>query len=481
MKTRNCFTIIFTLMIMCFSLSTVSASTYSIDFDPNSTHTDKSLTVAGQTITYREYANIPYVKYPVDTTHEVMNIYVPLAYYSNGTINGYTKDTAPIFMPNGVGGYMAGTQKTPGSATDTSPNATFVALSKGYLVAAPAIRGSNSTVNGQYNGRAPSLIVDYKAAVRYLRYNDAKMPGNAEKIISNGISAGGALSTLIGATGNNQDYEPYLTALGAANVRDDIFAVSAYCPITNLDNADAAYEWLWNGMTGYNNMGVAGTLTNDQITASNELKAMFPAYLNSLGLRAKYGTPLTLDKNGNGPFREYVKSYLIASAQKALDSGTDLSSKTWVKISGKTVKDIDWDGYRNDIGRLKAAPSFDYFDVSAFENKEFGTVLDDGRHFTKFGYLHNTASTNSIADAQIVKMMNPMNYICTTGTTTAKYWRIRHGEADRDTSLAISVMLATKLQNNGIDVDYFMPWAIPHTGDYDLTDLFTWMDKVCKK
>jgi len=72
--------------------------------------------------------------------------------------------------------------------------------------------------------------VDLKAAVRYLRYNDKAMPGNAEKIISNGTSAGGAMSSLLGATGNNSDYEPYLQEIGAADARDDIFAASCYCP-----------------------------------------------------------------------------------------------------------------------------------------------------------------------------------------------------------------------------------------------------------
>jgi acetyl esterase/lipase len=36
--------------------------------------------------------------------------------------------------------------------------------------------------------------VDLKAAVRYLRYNDRIMPGDAEKIITSGTSAGVSLS-----------------------------------------------------------------------------------------------------------------------------------------------------------------------------------------------------------------------------------------------------------------------------------------------
>ena len=127
-----------------------------------------------------------------------------------------------------------------------TPNAMLVALSKGYVVVSPGARGRT-----QKQGKAPAAIVDLKVAVRYLRFNDARMPGDAEKIISNGTSAGGALSVLLGASGNSADYEPYLKALGAADARDDIFAVSAYCPISILERADAAYEWQFNGVNDY--------------------------------------------------------------------------------------------------------------------------------------------------------------------------------------------------------------------------------------
>lgn len=63
--------------------------------------------------------------------------------------------------------------------------------------------------------------------MRYLKHNDAAMPGDANRIISNGTSAGGALSVLLGASANQPDDEPYPRALGAAEAPDDIFAVSA--------------------------------------------------------------------------------------------------------------------------------------------------------------------------------------------------------------------------------------------------------------
>ena len=73
-------------------------------------------------------------------------------------------------------------------------------------------------------------------------------------MLSFGTSAGGALSALAGATGNHPDYEPYLREIGVAEERDDIFAASCYCPIHNLENADAAYEWMFGGENEYRKM-----------------------------------------------------------------------------------------------------------------------------------------------------------------------------------------------------------------------------------
>ena len=62
----------------------------------------------------------------------------------------------------------------------------------------------------------------------------------------------------------------------------------------------------------------------------------------------------------------------------------------------------------------------------------------------------------------------------------ATYWRIRHGASDRDTAFAIPMILAMSLQNQGKQVDFAYPWGIGHAGDYDLDELFAWIDQICK-
>jgi acetyl esterase/lipase len=193
------FLIVLTLLVA--SWTTVYAE-YSLVFDPSICTSETYTTADGQTIYYRACLNIVYVSNPVDTTYQKMNIYVPEAYYyKGGSINGYTAKTAPIFFPMTVGGYNPG----PPATIETS-NTVQQALLRGYVVAAPGARGrTNTDPSGLYNGKAPACIVDVKAAVRYLRYNDKIMPGDTKKIIPNGTSASGALSSLLGATGNNKE------------------------------------------------------------------------------------------------------------------------------------------------------------------------------------------------------------------------------------------------------------------------------------
>lgn len=112
------------------------------------------------------------------------------------------------------------------------------------------------------------------------------------------------------------------------------------------------------------------------------------------------------------------------------------------------------------------------------ENELFGTPDTKYRHFTAFSKEHS-AVNGELADGQQIKMMNPMNYIADDKAVKAEHFRIRHGAIDRDTSLAISAMLTASLENHGVDVELQYPWGMPHAGDYDLEELFAWIDKIC--
>ena len=53
---------------------------------------------------------------------------------------------------------------------------------------------------------------------------------------------------MLGASGDSPMYDKYLSELGAADASDAILAVAAYCPITDLENADRVYEFVFGGL-----------------------------------------------------------------------------------------------------------------------------------------------------------------------------------------------------------------------------------------
>ena len=477
----------------------------SLDFDVKN-YESRSSTIDNKEIKYRAFEYIPYVANPIDIDQQYMNIYVPEEYFNNGTVNGYNTQTAPIFMPNAVGGYMPSQAMAP-KVENGKPNSVLYALSRGYVVASPATRGrTNKASDGNFIGKAPAVIVDLQAATAYLHANNAAIPGNANRIITNGTSAGGALSLLQGATGNSSDFQPYLQALGAATAPTNVYAVSAYAPITNLDAADMAYEWSYSGITSFNkvSMGqgelpqanVGGTavppkrtmqrvnLNADDLAYSNLLKERFPDYVNNLQLHDSMGRILKLDKNGNGTFKSYVKTFIIDAANKAQAQGTDLSRHTYLVRDNKTgaIKDINWDVYNQFVSRSKAPGAFDSRANDSGENSLFGTSTTDNNHFTITAALHDTTSNQDVyvENAKVVTMMNPMNYLGSPAATNAQFYRIRYGTADSNTSIAIPLIVGTRAQNLGYKVDMSTPFNVDHSGDYDLEDLFNWMDTIVK-
>ena len=456
-----------------------ASSKISLAFDVKN-YESMSTTVDNKEIKYRAFEYIPYVANPIDIDQQYMNIYVPEEYFNNGTVNGYNTQTAPIFMPNAVGGYMPSQAMTP-KVENGKPNSVVYALSRGYVVASPATRGrTNKASDGNFIGKAPAVIVDLQAATAYLHANDSTMPGNANRIITNGTSAGGAVSLLQGAAGNSSDFQPYLQALGAATAATNVYAVSAYAPITNLDAADMAYEWSYNGITSSNKV----SMSPDDVAYSNLLNEHFPDYVNNLQLHDSVGRVLKLDKNGNGTFKNYVKEFIVAAANKAQAKGSDLSKHTYLVRDNKTgtIKDINWEAYNRFVSRSKAPGAFDSRSNDSGENNLFGTSTIDNNHFTITAALHDTTSNPEayVQNAKVVTMMNPMNYLGSPAATNAQFYRIRYGTADSNTSVAIPLIVGTRAQNLGYKVDMATPFNVDHSGDYDLDELFNWMDNIVK-
>ncbi len=97
MKLKKWIAPILTVSLLSMSFATGSAGTasaattdkYSLEFNTTN-YTTKTLTVDGQTVTYRAYENIVYVKNPVDINYEIMNVYIPEEYFQGKSIGNFT-------------------------------------------------------------------------------------------------------------------------------------------------------------------------------------------------------------------------------------------------------------------------------------------------------------------------------------------------------------------------------------------------------
>ncbi|MFC8429698.1 subtype B tannase [Streptomyces sp. NPDC057253] len=496
-----------------------SATSTGLVFDPDA-YTELTTTVtdtsgAEHSVTYHFWKAITYVAKPVDATYQSLIVSAPVEI--DGTAVDASK--APILLANSIGGYMPSSVAdatgvgaggmgggAPGGAptgsaapsasaatTSAAPNANentnanggatssnqLLALAAGYVVIEPGARGRTlKNSSGEYYGTAPAAIVDLKAAVRYVKANKGRIPGDVERIVSAGTSAGGALSALLGASGDSPDYDRLLKEIGAADASDAIFAVGAWCPITDLEHADGAYEWNWGG-------NALSTGKQVDQTVSKELRAQFAQYQAGLKLRGLNGFGTLTARNYDAYL---VEQYLEPSATTYLaalsdaDRATYLAANTFIRWDGRRAA-FTWADFLTHVGaRKKDTPAFDAFDLSAGENNLFGAGTTEARHFTAYGAKNDTTGlTGRRVAADIpekLHLMNPMYFLERRNAGRSKHWWIRLGTKDSDTSLTVSANLAAAAAGLGDDVDHLYYWDQGHGANTDPGDFITWIAEV---
>ena len=543
---------------------------------------------------------ISYCETPADSSYETLAVFVPGDYFSgteNGdgtytceinpdaSVNGYSAKTAPIVMPIETPGYTAQTALTSYTSLTEYMEAGLVYVHAGC-------RGRDAG--------APAGVADLKAAIRYLRYTDEDTPGDAERIFVFGMSGGGAQSAVVGASGDSDLYTPYLEQIGAVQgVSDAVYGSMDWCPITNLDSADEAYEWM---------MGVTRSgLSEDEQAISDAMAAAFAEYINNLGIKDEKGSVLTLEESAEGIYQSgSYYDYIVAVIEESLNhfledtefpydssastgndggpggmggfgrpegngfggfGGTDgetdgerefrgmdgnggfggtgdgsyeendnisrTDTSNGITISGtyETVEDyidalnangtwVTYDAESNTASitgiedfvtafksTSKNLGAFDQLDAGQGENVLFGYGDGNGAHFDAVlaeilndlgnDYASDFSSDLQKTDAlgytaeQRLNMYTPLYYLLDSeegyGTSTpAKYWRIRTGIAQSDTSLTTEVNLALALENySGVEsVDFATVWGQQHvkaerTGN-STTNFIEWVNGCMK-
>ncbi|MCC8052034.1 MAG: hypothetical protein LIP10_15535 [Clostridiales bacterium] len=534
-----------------------------------------------------------------------LSIFVPAPYMKEGgeinpegSMNGFTAATAPVIMNNNSAGYMEMPHMWLGGPRCFGPQY----LERGFVYVTCGNRGRESKdANGKRCGKIPSNLVDLKTVIRFLRHNADVLPGDMEKIISVGWSAGGAMSSLLSVTGNNKNYDPYLEESGAfMEERDDVYAAQIYCPIIDLEHADLAYEWMFSAdkENEPSPAGPGGVMTPFEEALSAKLRSAYIQYFNGLGLKnPDTDEPLVLNADGrSGSAYDYLMAKIDGAATKfltMLNAGEleetysvedyikgNYTYETMAPQGGPDEKDdepddvalmqghagpgvalnkppmggpdgempsepptlgnmlsrppkgvptpppfeppmmtvqgkdksswLSWDGEQafisnldsyvlNHRRRMKPCTSFDILSGKSGENEVYGAPEEASVHFStavadaiaslkeqfpaeyaKY-YPAYVLATGDSALARQLFLNNPLNFIGTEEESDqAKYYRVRVGASDADTSFMIGMTLALELANAGKPVDYALVWDKPHCeADYP-GEVCDWIESICK-
>lgn len=477
----------------------------------------------------------------VNIDYQTMAIYVPKEFLScnengdkykcdinkSGKKGWFSASNAPIVFPVETPGYSA--MKAPTSYKYETVSAY---VTKGIIFAYAGCRGRYE--GGEtFPAGAPWGVTDLKTAIRYLRYNKNFIPGDTGKIYTFGFSGGGAQSCLMGVTGNSELYTKYLENNGAAmedsegnKIKDNVKGSQCWCPITNLDTADEAYEW---NMGQYYNTDTRAEGKFTEVL-SKDLAGEYVKYVNDIKLKDPKGNELTLTETNSGTYYDYLKSIIEESLNNFLSDTTfpwtrkdekpgprpeNLeeektfntiseyisflnSENEWVKYDNTKNKYIITnigDFVKNCKSASKKVGAFDDLNRNQAENQVFGiSGTNYSKHFDKIMYnlLNNNKEKyqtksdwkdsypddylNDFDDKDSLQseisyrlnMYNPMYYLISyyqgfNTSDVADYFRINSGIFQSDTGNVVEMNLYLALMNLGKKVNFTNVWEKQHT------------------
>ncbi|MCD8023210.1 MAG: hypothetical protein LUF30_09660, partial [Lachnospiraceae bacterium] len=349
----------------------------------------------------RDYYGLMYVYFCSNVTspqYQYLNFYVPAGYLTvdedgnvtgineEAEINGYTSSTAPVIFQNECSGWNSSTPIEPGGWSSFKG---YTDAGMVYLCCGARSRDDNNggTVGEDYynDGKAPAAVVDLKAGVMFLRANTDSLPGDMEHIFSIGTSGGGQMSSILGASGNMEEYYPYLYEIGAVGMsydeatdtysseyEDSVFGCQAFCPIADIGNADLAYAWMHydDGITSYS----GGDFSEFQLSLQEDMAESFCEYINSLNLTDGDGNALTFDENEDGTLNPRSGSYydaVLANMASALgmyldateDEEADAYVETLLASNDETGEGIS----QNEDGSFTISDMANYINAAIYE------------------------------------------------------------------------------------------------------------------
>ena len=290
----------------------------------------------------------------------------------------------------------------------------------------------------------------------------------------------------------------------------------SYCPITDLGNADAAYEFTYNEtrkkLFDENILEYSVASKEDILRRSDALKARYADYVDSLKLFRKDGSPLTSENLNEEIIRlmkneieESISEFGIAKMKADIEN-SKWHGNNWLVLNEDGSYTYDFEQHKYFVAmntKLKIAPAFSnsglYEPQQQNEDNLFGTREQPYSPFEFISWNEDTVKNSVGKDdtgldwddfmktlagqelAKQIKMTCPFDYLTKDkNVNIAPNWYVRWGMKDRDSSFALETVFYHELLNStGVkNLNFEFAWLYPHSGNYDAKEAFTWLDSV---
>lgn len=456
---------------------------------------------------YYALENVVYCTDPVDETFQLMNIYVPANYMtededgkvsmnakgifgvmgSDDSTIMYMSDEAPVIFINTISGYAAA---KPAKINEAMQGANagyyYQFVEQGFVLVCVGARGRTSTdADGNVNGIVPAGLVDLKSGVRWLKYNDEYLPGDSNKIISIGVSAGGGMATMLGASGDSELFTPYLDEIGALDASDAVWATVPYCPVTDLPFADGVAQWEYGAKTDND---FTGALSRGLYNAYVKYMQSLDFDLGDDGVSGAFYEGLLAEFED--AFDDYIASGKAKGDELVAEKDPKGSWMSWsedggVKISSiKDYVDNYWAGPMPINGLV---PTFDTFDNGSMEGGVFGAhfswmmreVLEElsADYPEAAEYAKAYASDLDGGMSELADLYDPIHFITDGTGKLAEHWRFQIGSEDSNITQAAAWTVYNALNDYAdVDANYAILYGIGHqTVEFSPYDLITWI------
>ena len=169
-----------------------------------------------------------------------LSIFVPRALRNADGSFAPQAAKVPVVFENNSAGYM----QMPHVWLDGPRCYAQQYLDHGLIYVSCGCRGRESRdAQGALAGKGPASLVDIKTALRFLRHNRSCLPGDWDKVISVGWSAGGAMSTLLARMTRN--FKDRNTMATVSSILNNAVGLAVGTMITGLQ---LSFGWFNTGV-----------------------------------------------------------------------------------------------------------------------------------------------------------------------------------------------------------------------------------------